>query len=158
VAAFWGVGVAVSSAMARIIAKGAPLAAALALSACASGIPDPGLTAGVGTSAIDPSVTASVPQSPGPAGSGHDDMRLDGEAIARVVSAVPFSGRTLPWENPATGSKGEVFAVLERKGETGRICRDFSAFRAAYDGLRNHGGTVCMDEAGHWTLTAFSPE
>jgi hypothetical protein len=156
-AALWGAGVPVSSKKAVGVAAFRAFAAAgltLLLAACAGTMPDPGLEPAL----VDPSVTSSVPGAgTEPLEAAAIDARLDGEVIGRVVSAVPFTGRPLAWENAATGSGGDVVSVSQRNGETGRICRDFSALRSSYDGLRNYGGTVCMDEAGRWLLTSFAP-
>jgi surface antigen len=125
------------------------------LAGCAHGIPDPGLD-------VDRSIkTASVMETQGPQlantlGLDADTFR-DGETIANAVSAVQFSGKSIPWENPSTGSSGEIIAVSEHRMASGALCRDFSALRTSYDGIRNYAGSTCMNDAGVWRLTAFSP-
>ena len=130
--------------------------AALAnLTGCARGIPDPGLN-------IDRSIkTAFVsepfgPERPNALGLEVDTFR-DGETIAHAVSSVQFSGKSIAWQNPATGSSGEIIGVNEQRMANGALCRDFTALRTSYDGIRNYGGSTCMNDAGVWHLTAFSP-
>lgn len=122
---------------------------------CARGIPDPGLD-------VDRTIkTASVtelaePQFSNPLGLEADTFR-DGETIANAVSSVQFSGKSIPWQNSATGSSGEISAVAEQRLSSGTLCRNFSALRTSYDGIRNYAGSACMNDAGVWHLTAFNP-
>jgi hypothetical protein len=125
------------------------------LGGCAAGVPDPGLTASA--SPIDPLRTASIDGSAiGSNTALNPDLLLDAEAMGKVVSAVPYTGKALAWENTATGSEGEITSILDSGGNGRKICRDFSAFRQSYDGARNYSGKVCLDDAGHWALEQFS--
>ena len=153
--AFW-VGWLVSSSTRRVFSCVAVIFAGAALLAgCARGIPDPGVS-------VDRTIkTASVsepfgPERPNALGLDTDTFR-DGETIAHAVSSVQFSGKSIPWQNPATGSSGEIVAVSEQRLATGALCRDFAALRTSYDGIRNYAGSTCMNDAGVWRLTAFKP-
>jgi surface antigen len=125
------------------------------LAGCARGIPDAGLN-------IDKSIkTASVSEFAGPTlpnafGLETDTFR-DGETIANAVSSVQFSGKSIPWQNPSTGSSGEILSVNERRMVSGTLCRDFTVLRTSYDGIRNYAGAACMNDVGAWHLTAFTP-
>ena len=85
------------------------------------------------------------------------DTFRDGESIANAVSSVQFSGKSIPWQNPATGSTGDILAVNEQRLASGALCRNFTALRTSYDGIRNYAGSACMNDAGVWRLTAFNP-
>jgi 17 kDa outer membrane surface antigen len=152
--AFW-VGWLVSSSAKRIISCVTVIFAALAsLAGCARDLPDFGLD-------VDKSMkTASVmepaePQLINALGLENDTFR-DGETIANAVSSVQFTGKFIPWQNPATGSSGEILSVNEQRLPTGALCRNFTALRTSYDGIRNYTGTACMNDAGVWRLTAFN--
>ena len=125
------------------------------LAGCGRGIPDPGLD-------VDRSIqTASVMEPAGPeftnALSLETDTFRDGETIANAVSSVQFSGKSIPWQNPATGSGGEILSVAEQRLDSGALCRNFTALRTSYDGIRNYKGVTCMNEAGVWRLASFNP-
>ena len=130
-------------------------ALAAILAGCARGIPDPGLE-------IDRSIkTASLTEPAGPPLANalglETDTYRDGETIANAVSSVQFSGSSIPWQNPATGSSGEILAVNEQRLASGALCRNFTALRTSYDGIRNYAGSACMNDNGFWRLTAFNP-
>jgi 17 kDa outer membrane surface antigen len=151
---FW-VGCLVSSSRKRGFSCVAVIFASVVnLAGCARGIPDPGLD-------IDRSIkTSSVLEPQGPQrantlGLDSDTFR-DGETVAHAVSSVKFSGKPIPWQNPMTGSSGEIIAISEQKTASGDLCRDFTALRTSYDGIRNYVGSACMNEAGIWHLTAFA--
>ena len=123
------------------------------LTGCTRGIPDPGLD-------VDKTIkTASVTEPAGPQFTNalglETDTFRDGETIANAVSSVQFSGKPILWQNPATGSSGEIQAVAEQRLETGALCRNFTVLRTSYDGIRNYAGSTCMNDAGVWRLTAF---
>jgi 17 kDa outer membrane surface antigen len=130
-------------------------AAAANLAGCARGIPDAGLE--LDRSLTTASIAApAAPDPSNPLGLEPDTFR-DGETIANAVSSVQFSGKTIPWQNPATGSNGDITGVTEQRQASGALCRDFTALRSSYDGIRNYAGSACMNDAGVWHLTAFSP-
>jgi surface antigen len=125
------------------------------LSGCARGLPDPGIN-------VDRSIeTASVIEPAGEEFSnaiGLDtDTLRDAETIAKAVSSVQFSGKFIPWQNPSTGSSGDIIAVNEQRAANGVLCRNFTALRTSYDGIRNYAGSVCMNDAGVWRLKSFNP-
>jgi 17 kDa outer membrane surface antigen len=153
--AFW-VGWLVSSSRKWVFSCAAVIFAASAmLTGCAHGIPDPGLD-------VDRSIkTASVMEPAGPnltnpLGLDSDTFR-DGETIANAVSSVQFSGKSIAWQNPATGSSGEILGVNEQRLASGALCRNFTALRTSYDGIRNYAGSACMNDTGIWRLTSFNP-
>jgi hypothetical protein len=130
-------------------------AVAAGLAGCARGVPDPGLD-------IDNTIkTASVMEPAGPQISNvlglETDTFRDGETISNAVSSVKFSGKAIPWQNPATGSSGEILSIDERRLASGELCRNFTAMRTSYDGIRNYTGSACMNDAGVWSLKAFNP-
>ncbi|MGL4406317.1 MAG: RT0821/Lpp0805 family surface protein [Notoacmeibacter sp.] len=129
------------------------LVALASLSGCAQNIPDPGLN-------IDQTIkTASIGQTPEPADSnvlGLDrDTFLDGETISNAVSSVQFNGSPIAWQNPATGSSGEIISVFDERLSAGTLCRKFEVLRTSYDGIRNYAGSTCMNTVGAWQLTSF---
>jgi surface antigen len=152
--AFWVAMRGSSSVLLRNSALAAGAFACSLLAACARNVavPDPGL---------DPLATSAVPATTNPvlssAGTTESDAELDAATIADAVTSVPFEGRPIAWANPATGSSGSVDAVTERRTEDGALCRDFTALRTSYDGIRNYRGTVCLTERGAWTLSRFDP-
>ncbi len=152
---FWAGWVLSSSALQRFSCVAVIFTAAVNLAGCARGIPGAGLN-------VDRSIeTASVAEFAGPTlpdtlGLETDTFR-DGETIANAVSSVQFSGKSIPWQNPATGSSGEILAVNEQRLNSGALCRNFTALRTSYDGIRNYAGSTCMNDAGVWRLTAFNP-
>ena len=130
-------------------------AATSCLTGCARGIPDPGL-------AVDTSIkTASVMEPAGPQFSNalglETDTFRDAETISNAVSSVQFSGKAIPWQNPSTGSSGEILSINEQRIASGALCRNFTALRTSYDGIRNYAGSACMNDAGVWRLTGFKP-
>ena len=152
---FW-VGRLISS---SVIGKFSCLAIIFALSAtmagCARGIPDPGLDVdgSLKTSSVTPTENAASTLLPGL----DKDALRDGETIAHAVSSVQFTGSPIAWENPATGSNGDITNVIEQRLQNGALCREFNALRTSYDGIRNYGGEICMNDAGIWRLTALNP-
>jgi surface antigen len=151
---FWAGWLAVSSSRPVFSCVAVIFAIAANLMGCARGIPDPGLNvdATIKTSSLTETYGPVVPN---PLGLDTETYR-DGETIGHAVSAVQFSGKAVPWQNSATGSSGEILSVNEKRLATGALCRDFTALRTSYDGIRNYQGTTCMSDTGFWQLTAFS--
>ena len=130
-------------------------AGAAFLTGCARGIPDPGLNV---DRSIKTSSVGDVSGSPLSNALGLDaDTFRDGETIGHAVSSVQFSGKAIAWQNPSTGSNGEITGIGEKRLASGALCRDFTALRTSYDGIRNYIGSTCMNDAGIWQLTAFNP-
>jgi hypothetical protein len=155
VTAFWGSELRFSSYQHAFSPTGLLFCFVVALSGCAAGVPDPGLTASTGS--IDPIRTASINANAIDGTTAlNPDLLLDAEAMSKVVSAVPFSGKPLPWENSATGSEGEISSIVDSGGNGRKLCREFSAFRQSYDGARNYIGKTCLNDAGHWALETFT--
>lgn len=83
------------------------------------------------------------------------DAALDAGTIANAVTAVQSNGQPIAWSNPATGSSGMVHGVREYRSQAGMLCRDFTALRTSYDGVRNYSGTVCLTDRGSWDFSRF---
>jgi surface antigen len=130
-------------------------AGAASLAGCARGLPDPGVSVdrSIKTSSLAEPVNTDVSTTLGL----DDDTFRDSETIVNAVSSVQFSGKSIPWQNPSTGSSGEIIAVKERRAANGTLCRDFTVLRTSYDGIRNYLGAACMNDAGVWRLTGFNP-
>jgi hypothetical protein len=153
--AFWGSELRFSSCQNGFRHATALFCLGFVLNGCAAGVPDPGLSAA--NSTIDPIGTASINAAVSADTTAlNPDLLLDAEAMGKVVSAVPFSGKPLPWENSATGSEGEITSISDSGGNGRELCRDFSAFRQSYDGARNYVGKVCLNDAGRWALEQFT--
>jgi hypothetical protein len=130
-------------------------------------LPDPGVDATLTTQSINPaSRTVAVPADAivdadagnglfGSAGTVKGDERLDAVTIANAVTSVTATGQPIQWSNAATGSNGLIHGIGERKADGGGLCRDFTALRTSYDGVRNYAGSVCMSADGLWRIARF---
>lgn len=82
----------------------------------------------------------------------------DQATIKNVVSALNFaqwSGETVPWANPDTGSQGTITTMNERKMD-GILCREFETSRESFSGVSLYKGEACMLSGGNWQMTSFS--
>jgi hypothetical protein len=114
---------------------------------------------------LDPLVTKAVaaPDATAPfstdalasAGTAQSDEESDSLVMANAVAAIAPTGRPINWQNPATSSSGFIHGVTENRDPAGRLCRDFSALRTSYDGVRNYSGAICMDDRGGWRILRF---
>jgi hypothetical protein len=80
----------------------------------------------------------------------------DEETIRNAVSSANLerlTGGSIPWANSATGSRGEISAIVERI-EDGRLCRRFSVSRESFDGVALYRGEACL-ATGDWWMSAF---
>lgn len=88
-----------------------------------------------------------------------DSYTLSDQAtIKNVVSALNFaqwSGETVPWANPDTGSQGTITTMNERKLD-GVLCREFETSRESFSGVSLYKGEACMQSGGIWRMTSFS--
>lgn len=107
---------------------------------------------------VDPTILTSSVRTE--AGSPADPERLSDEtAIRNAVSSADLTelaGRSLPWANPATGSRGAISSLVEAK-DKGILCRRFTTSRESFDGIALFKGEACMAETGAWHMAAFSP-
>jgi len=107
---------------------------------------------------VDPTILTSSVRTE--AGSPADPERLSDEtAIRNAVSSADLTelaGKSLPWANPATGSRGAISALVEAK-DKGLLCRRFTTSRESFDGIALFTGEACMAETGAWHMAAFSP-
>lgn len=91
--------------------------------------------------------------------SGRDATAQSDEATIRnAVSSAVVDGASLTdqgWANAATGSRGTIRAIVERRS-TGRLCRDFEATRESYEGIHLYRGQTCVKGPGDWTITSYN--
>jgi surface antigen len=129
-------------------------AGAANVTGCARGVPDPGLRVdrSISTSSVVEAGAANVSN---PFGLETEAYR-DGETISNAVSSVEFTGAAIAWQNPATGSSGDITSVNQSRTAGGQLCRRFTALRTSYDGIHNYAGLTCMNDAGVWQLTEFA--
>lgn len=81
----------------------------------------------------------------------------DETTIRNAVSSANLdevSGGRLAWANSQTGSRGEIFGVMQYMDET-RLCRRFRVSRESFEGVSLFRGEVCMSMAGEWWVRAF---
>ncbi|RST79953.1 hypothetical protein EJC49_24850 [Aquibium carbonis] len=87
-----------------------------------------------------------------------DAERMSDETTIRnAVSSANLDGVSngrLAWANSQTGSRGEVFGVVEYMDET-RLCRRFRVSRESFQGISLYRGEVCMSIAGEWWVRTF---
>jgi hypothetical protein len=87
-----------------------------------------------------------------------DAERMSDETTIRnAVSSANLDGVSngrLTWANSQTGSRGEVFGVVEYMDET-RLCRRFGVSRESFQGISLYRGEVCMSIAGEWWVRTF---
>jgi surface antigen len=113
---------------------------------------------------LDPLVTTSVSAPEGreafatdalaSAGTVQSDEASDSMVMANAVAAIAPSGRPINWQNPVTGSSGFIHGVTEARNAAGILCREFSALRTSYDGVRNYAGAICLQDRG-WQILRF---
>ncbi len=125
---------------------------ALGLQACASG----GFS--LQKAEVDSSLyTGNVPDKSKRAA---DLERVSDEATIRnaVTSAdiESLAGRSVPWVNSDTGTRGVIDGLVEFKRE-GLLCRRFSTSRESFDGVSLFKGEACMISQGTWRIQEFEP-
>jgi hypothetical protein len=122
----------------------------LALPACASG----GFS--LEKAEVDSSLyTGNIP-------AGRKDARAaervsDEATIRNAVSSADIeslAGRSVPWVNSDTGSRGLIDNLAEFKSE-GLLCRRFNTSRESFDGVALFKGEACMVSAGAWRMQSF---
>ena len=127
------------------------LAAAVPLAACG--------TAGFSLESAVPdrsAVTGSIAQGQiGPAtdpATASDEDTIRNAVSSAIVDEVGADG--IGWANVATGSRGAVRQISERR-DGSRLCRRFTASRESFDGVHLYRGETCLGIARIWTITAF---
>ncbi len=129
-------------------------AALLFLAAACAGCASGGLALdGLG---VDETITTSSVAREGD-GAPDAEQLSDEETIRNAVSSANLerlTGGSIPWANSATGSRGEISAIVERV-EDGRLCRRFTVSRESFEGVALHRGEACLAAAGDWWLSAF---
>ena len=99
--------------------------------------------------------TGNIPSSPK---TGKAAERISDEATIRnaVTSAdiESLAGRTVPWVNSDTGSRGVIDSLTEFRSE-GLLCRRFNTSRESFDGVALFKGEACMVSAGAWRMQSF---
>ena len=87
-----------------------------------------------------------------------DAERMSDEATIRnAVSSANLddaSNGRLAWANSQTGSRGEIFGVVEYMDEQ-RLCRRFRVSRESFQGISLFSGEICMSIAGEWWVRTF---
>lgn len=136
-------------------ARGAALAALLALAACGVG----GFS--LQKAEVDRSIiTGAVGVDPAAPDPGADGMASDQATIRNAVSSADLealAGRPLAWANSETGSRGAVTGLVQSQpGGKGRPCRAFEVSRERFDGVAMFRGRACMTESGDWRLDNFT--
>jgi surface antigen len=131
------------------------LPAVLALQSCAGDmpLPDPG---------VDRLVTQSVPKPAivdgdllASAGTTAADARRDALLVCNLAASLPPGGRPVDWQNPDTGSTGLIHGLTEQRDSSGLTCRNFTALRTSYDGVRNYAGAICRAPEGGWRVARY---
>lgn len=130
------------------------LAAALPLAACGTAgfslegaVPDrSAVTGSIGRTQIEPAGGAVG----SPAASDEDTIR--NAVSSAIVDEIGADG--IGWANAATGSRGAVRQISERR-DGSRLCRRFTASRESFDGVHLYRGETCLGAARIWTMTAF---
>lgn len=121
---------------------------ALPLSACTTGTVD-SATSELDQSSLTGSLAAAQPADP---------TRSSDEAIIRnaVSAADPEQAQIQPlaWANADTGSRGAIMNLVERK-QDGKLCRQFTASREAFDGVALFSGDACKGDRGNWYMRIF---
>lgn len=122
----------------------------LVLPACASG------SFSLKQAEVDSSLyTGDVPSG---ARKGAASERLSDEATIRnAVSSADIEslgGRSVPWVNSDTGSRGSIDNLAEFRRD-GLLCRRFNTSRESFDGIALFKGEVCMVSAGAWRIQSF---
>lgn len=84
--------------------------------------------------------------------------RISDEATIRnAVSSADIeslAGRSVPWVNSDTGSRGSIDNLTEFRRE-GLLCRRFDTSRESFDGIALFKGEACMISAGAWRMQSF---
>jgi surface antigen len=130
-------------------ARAAVLALAVVASGCTSRSPS------LDSLGFDSIKTGSI--SGGKAVAPDAERMSDETTIRNAVSSANLdevSGGRLAWANSQTGSRGEVFGVMEYMDET-RLCRRFRVSRESFQGISLFRGEVCMSMAGEWWVRTF---
>ena len=127
------------------------LAAALPLAACGtagfsleSAVPDRSLVTGsIGPARVEPA---------GDPAAASDEDTIRNAVSSAVVDEIGADG--IGWANAATGSRGAVRQISERR-DGNRLCRRFTASRESFDGVHLYRGEACLGAARIWTMTGF---
>ncbi len=85
------------------------------------------------------------------------DLISDQATIRNAVTSADIeslSGRTVPWVNADTGTRGTIEGLAEFKRD-GRLCRRFKTSRESFDGVALFTGEACRVSAGAWRLQNF---
>jgi surface antigen len=131
------------------------LPAVLVLQSCAGDmpLPDPG---------IDRIVTQALPKAVvidgdvlASAGTAEADARRDALLVCNLAASLPPGGQPVDWQNPDTGSTGLIHGMTETRDPAGSTCRNFTALRTSYDGVRNYAGAICRSGDGGWRVARF---
>ena len=64
------------------------------------------------------------------------------------------SGKTVHWENPLTGSQGEITPVSTHRKPDGSFCRRFETERVVNNKTRKDRGVACRNSSGQWRIKA----
>lgn len=107
---------------------------------------------GVGGKPDSTVVTGSITPPPAPAP--QDEDAADAKTVLDAVSSAALddiAGGKIPWQNVATGSRGEIAGIEERRQE-GLVCRSFSSSRESYRGVALYRGEACLTPAGGWWM------
>ncbi|MCT4657338.1 MAG: RT0821/Lpp0805 family surface protein [Cohaesibacter sp.] len=64
--------------------------------------------------------------------------------------------QAISWDNPETGSKGEITSVSSHKSVMNEECRSFKSSMHRITGVENVVGEICRDVKGEWQITGFS--
>jgi surface antigen len=66
-------------------------------------------------------------------------------------------GTSIPWTNPATGTRGTVTPVASAYVQEGSACRTFLASRVGEGKEGWFEGTACRGHAGEWNVRSTRP-
>ena len=89
--------------------------------------------------------------------------RMDGAdwtlatAALREALAKGDDGNSIPWQNPATGTRGTVTPVASAFVQEGFACRNFLASHVGHGRENWFEGTACRVHRGQWDVKTTRP-
>lgn len=117
------------------------------------------MTGGLGLDELAPDRSIKTSGVPPSDKSSEPAELLDQTIIRNAVSATDpeaLGSASLPWANPETGARGEIFAIAEAEKD-GQMCRRFKASRENFQGVALYDGETCLTKGGAWWMRSFVP-
>ena len=137
-------------ALGRVIALGC----CCTVGACAS------IGLGGADMAIDHQSTGSITANPTLlAGIDPSDWTILLNTISSLDAKSLASGKPMTsWNNPETGSKGQITQVAVRQSLQDEECRSFTSSMHRVTGVENIAGEICRGTGGNWQITEFATD